>query len=983
MAQLNSLVVTGNSKFINDVNANTINLSVNSVGINFRPTNSGYYTTTSYQTSGNEALVFASKNAVTSFMFVNGEDSVTNHGDTRWRSLTPGLQIKQNCVSIGQLIDTNVTPTYRLLVNGTTRINEKLTVGSSAQATLPNAGIHVHDVRNVDATPGFLNSAVNFYFTNRTNPYANSPWYSVMHVNGWSGSESYNAWEIAGPAHNGDQRTVPLYVRTSNGGTWGSWRQIYDSSNKPDGVKDIGNSTNTTFACSKAGLNYADYTWLAGWNGYELRAINKNQFAQASHTHTINQVTWPGNQNLTANATANSQEWSIDLTPGSYTGTYFHVWSAKNSKSILQCFTDSNEVVVPSGNLKVTGGKTYNRVLADMLTGTGTAAQDKGSGVSPRYFPAKWTFNIGIATPADGDIVTIKIPVAGHDFGTFLSLDNGTTYKPISVDYGTGRLTTHYAVSRPITLIYDASGGTNSVYAAAGADARSNVTGGCWRVMNFWDSGNIYDRNRYNCNIKAWGTKIIGGNIIVGINGLYHHLKEGTAFDITYPILYLNGDCNASATTTNTYDIIHFISTTTQNTSWTAYKPVYIKGSLSGNTFTPISTTPLLQTVPTSEDNYYYMLLGIATATNTIYLQERHPIFAYRFNNFTEITFNANYTSYLKPVSSNTTPSFSSWSIPSGCYQVWGQKWTDNRLKYTPSGGSETTVTDSGDWTMWLAGNGTSNSATFNMRIDGNYYGNTFVGNLSGNATSASTSDLARRLQWTTVRMTTPNTHWNDAALRYYLSSSAMTTDKPRNLDGKIIHMPWDNDDGYASQMFVAHGQYALAALRCQNGNKDAWGSWMPMGVFSQTTPTSGQVVITDGTNGMIKSSGYTIAKSVPSNADFTNTHRPIQMNGTEILGNNTTVLNLKQGSNVTLTNSSGTVTIAATNTLNTAGSTDTSSKIFLIGATSQAANPQTYSDNEVYATSGVLTTKSVQVGGTAATMQYNSTNHCIDFIVT
>lgn len=43
------------------------------------------------------------------------------------------------------------------------------------------------------------------------------------------------------------------------------------------------------------------------------------------------------------------------------------------------------------------------------------------------------------------------------------------------------------------------------------------------------------------------------------------------------------------------------------------------------------------------------------------------------------------------------------------------------------------------------------------------------------------------------------------------------------------------------------------------------------------------------------------------------------------------------------------------TDTKNTAGSTDTSSKIFLIGATSQAANPQTYSDNQVYVTSGTL----------------------------
>ena len=48
------------------------------------------------------------------------------------------------------------------------------------------------------------------------------------------------------------------------------------------------------------------------------------------------------------------------------------------------------------------------------------------------------------------------------------------------------------------------------------------------------------------------------------------------------------------------------------------------------------------------------------------------------------------------------------------------------------------------------------------------------------------------------------------------------------------------------------------------------------------------------------------------------------------------------------------------TNTKNTAGSTDTSSKIYLVGATSQAENPQTYSDNEVFATDGVLSSRKV-----------------------
>lgn len=41
--------------------------------------------------------------------------------------------------------------------------------------------------------------------------------------------------------------------------------------------------------------------------------------------------------------------------------------------------------------------------------------------------------------------------------------------------------------------------------------------------------------------------------------------------------------------------------------------------------------------------------------------------------------------------------------------------------------------------------------------------------------------------------------------------------------------------------------------------------------------------------------------------------------------------------------------TVVSSDTKNTAGSTDTSSKIFLIGATSQAANPQTYSHDTAY----------------------------------
>ena len=60
-----------------------------------------------------------------------------------------------------------------------------------------------------------------------------------------------------------------------------------NSAGTVNNVKDSGNNTATTFSYSKSGLNYNDYTWLAGWNGYELRAVNKSQFATREHNHNI------------------------------------------------------------------------------------------------------------------------------------------------------------------------------------------------------------------------------------------------------------------------------------------------------------------------------------------------------------------------------------------------------------------------------------------------------------------------------------------------------------------------------------------------------------------------------------------------------------------------------------------------------------------------------------------------------------------------
>lgn len=83
----------------------------------------------------------------------------------------------------------------------------------------------------------------------------------------------------------------------------------------------------------------------------------------------------------------------------------------------------------------------------------------------------------------------------------------------------------------------------------------------------------------------------------------------------------------------------------------------------------------------------------------------------------------------------------------------------------------------------------------------------------------------------------------------------------------------------------------------------------------------------------------YTIEKSVPSNAVFTDT-----------------------------------------DIRNTAGSTNSDSKLYLVGATTQAANSQTYSDSEVYTTNGTLTTTKTQVGGGAVTLEYDTSKKALKF---
>lgn len=110
--------------------------NANKVILNARGGHDSYDGIMSYQTAGNEAWVFSTKSDVTSFMVVNGEDSATNVNSERWKSLTPGLQVKQNCVSIGKLIADGASPSNRLYVNGSLRTTNGMSNDAEDSTTL-------------------------------------------------------------------------------------------------------------------------------------------------------------------------------------------------------------------------------------------------------------------------------------------------------------------------------------------------------------------------------------------------------------------------------------------------------------------------------------------------------------------------------------------------------------------------------------------------------------------------------------------------------------------------------------------------------------------------------------------------------------------------------------------------------------------------------------------------------------------------------
>ena len=176
--------------------------------------------------------------------------------------------------------------------------------------------------------------------------------WSNVYATTFNGTLSGNAATATALTSNAGSSTVPIYF---SGG-----KPVQCSTTL--GVSITGNAaTATKLATARNIALTGAVTGNANFDGSGNLSIATTK----NHTHPIDEITWAGGQNLTPTATANGQEWSIDLNPGSYTGTYWHVWSKPKSATILGCYPDDRHVTMPgnltatsttTGTLQVTGG---------------------------------------------------------------------------------------------------------------------------------------------------------------------------------------------------------------------------------------------------------------------------------------------------------------------------------------------------------------------------------------------------------------------------------------------------------------------------------------------------------------------------------------------------------------------------------------------------------------------------------------------------
>lgn len=152
--------------------------------------------------------------------------------------------------------------------------------------------------------------------------------------------------------------------------------------------------------------------------------------------------------------------------------------------------------------------------------------------------------------------------------------------------------------------------------------------------FSYYDSSGITNaryRTQYANAIKA-AAAITSGRVICGTSAGYKNIAASVEFDLDYPLLYASAAIAAGSTGSENYLTMNAVNAKSNATVQGAAtnKMVYLKGTVTGNTFKIAASNFLTCTVPNSADGFVYIPLGIAyNTTPNIYFSSNKDLYAY------------------------------------------------------------------------------------------------------------------------------------------------------------------------------------------------------------------------------------------------------------------------------------------------------------------------------------------------------------------
>lgn len=286
------------------------------------------------------------------------------------------------------------------------------------------------------------------------------------------------------------------------------------------------------------------------------------------------------------------------------------------------------------------------------------------------------------------------------------------------------------------------------------------------------------------------------------------------------------------------------------------------------------------------------------------------------------------------------------WAVPPNTNTTYTLTKSGSTITLTGSDGSKTSVADS-NTTYSLSSFGiTATAAELNYmdgvtsKVQTQLNGKASTGhthNYAGSSSAGGAATSANKINAT--QLTNQNLNSYHAGVNFYYAGGGNTcTNKPSGVDNFGMFV-FQTAGGWYTQLLYGSDD----DIYTRRWVSDSWTSWSK--IYTTTNkPTASEIGAATSSHthkyaGSSSAGGSATSAVKLDTATAGSATRPVYFSGGKPVAC-TYTLGKSVPSNAVFTD---------TNTTNTAGSTNTSSKIFLVGATSQASAPVTYSHDTVY----------------------------------